>query len=320
MPTRIRRPDDCHMRASAAASHQINWKAVSWLAGYHLVALLALLPWFFSWAGVVVAVASHILLGLLGINIGYHRLLSHRSFSCPRWLEHTFAVLGVCCAQESPAFWISAHRWHHHFADKERDPHSPLVNLLWAHVGWLLVKHDGMPRERMIERYAPDIMRDPLYAWFERNYNWSWVLVLSWLVYFAGGFGAAVLIGENTAQALQFGLSVLVWGVFVRTVVGWHIAWSVNSMAHRWGYQNYATNDNSRNNFFVALYTNGEGWHNNHHADPGAARHGHRWWEFDVTYALIRFLAALGLVKDVVLPSVRRHEPVGGEAGSTRDA
>jgi fatty-acid desaturase len=121
-------------------------------------------------------------------------------------------------------------------------------------------------------------------------------------VFFLGGLASDLLAGGSIPQALRFGVSILVWGVFVRTVVVWHITWSVNSVTHLWGYRNYATNDASRNNVIVALLSTGEGWHNNHHADPRSARHGHAWWEVDVTYLTIGLLVRLGLARKIIMP------------------
>ena len=151
------------------------------------------------------------------------------------------------------------------------------------------------------QRFTRDILRDPFYMKLEKNENWLKIYFASMIVFFLAGF----LIGWplwGAAAATQFGLSVMVWGVFVRTVLTWHITWSVNSVTHVWGYRNYETDDNSRNNWLVGLWANGEGWHNNHHADQRAAAHGHKWWEFDVTWLTIRAFEKLGLVHNVVRP------------------
>ena len=138
------------------------------------------------------------------------------------------------------------------------------------------------------------------------------------MVFFGFGFLIEIFRGRKYIEAAQFGLSLLVWGVFVRTVLVWHITWSVNSVAHLWGYRNYATDEGSRNNIVVGLLSNGEGWHNNHHADPRSARHGHRWWELDVTWLTIRFLMVLGLARNVITPSAHILAPAtGGETLET---
>jgi fatty-acid desaturase len=266
----------------------------------HLLAALAFVPWFFSWTGVILLISGCYIFGVLGINVCFHRLLTHRSFSCPRWLEYAGAILAVCSVQDSPAHWVALHRRHHQFADEEQDPHSPLRSFFWAHMGWLLVKIDDGP---LIERYAKDIMRDPFYRWLDRRNNWLVVALVSWLAYFTVGFVSAALSGASLPDSAQFGASVLVWGAILRTVVVWHLTWSVNSVTHVWGYRNYETPDVSRNNAFIAILVSGEGWHNNHHADQRSARHGHKWWEIDLTWLVIRLLMALGLAKNVALPS-----------------
>jgi stearoyl-CoA desaturase (delta-9 desaturase) len=282
---------------------RIQWIDATGLAVLHLLALLAFVPWLFSWTGVVLAVAGIHVFGGLGIGVCYHRLLTHRGFVCPKWLEHSLAVLGLCCLQDTPARWVAIHRRHHEHSDTQPDPHSPLVNFLWAHVGWMVFKNRDLTRLRVYERYAKDVLRDPFYARLERNFRWIHIVLISWAVFLFGGF-FYVLGAQGTAiEALQFGLSVLVWGVFVRTVLVWHLTWSVNSVTHLWGYRNYDTGEDSRNNMLVGILTNGEAWHNNHHADPRSARHGHFWWELDLNWAVIRLLAALGLARKVAVPA-----------------
>jgi fatty-acid desaturase len=282
---------------------RIKWRYASPILFVHLVALLACLPWFFSWTGVILAMLGCYVFGTLGMNVGYHRLLTHRGFSCPRWMERSLAILGACCMEESPTVWAALHRQHHHVADKERDPHSPLASFLWGHIGWLTIKSENAEPGPSIARYAPDLTSDPFYGWLEVGDNWIRVALASWAVFFAAGFAAMTLGGGTTQDAIRFGSSLVVWGAAVRTVVVWHLTWSVNSVTHLWGYRNYDTPDNSRNNILIGLLANGEGWHNNHHADPRSARHGHSWREPDVAWLTIRALMALGLAHDVALPS-----------------
>jgi len=286
-------------------SWRIKWRYASPIILVHLIAALAFSPWFFSWAGLGAAAVGWYVFGTLGINIGYHRLLTHRSLSCPRWLERGLAILGVCCAEESPTVWVAWHRQHHAAADREQDPHSPLASFLWAHFGWLLLKSDNTEPGPLIPRYAKDLMSDRFYAWLEVSNRWFKIAMLSWLVFFIAGFAGALAAGGTPMDGLQLGASLLVWGAALRTVLLWHVTWSVNSITHLWGYRNYDTRDNSRNNFVVGLLAHGEGWHNNHHADPRSARHGHSWHEPDLTWLTIRALMVLGLAHDVVLPSPR---------------
>ena len=289
----------------AVDPRRVRWKKdnVYGFLAVHLIAALAVLPWFFSWTGVILLLAGLYVFGVLGINLCFHRLLTHRGLSCPLWLEHSFAFLGVCCMQDSPPHWVAVHRKHHHLADDEGDPHSPLVSFFWAHIGWLLVQMEDMKRGPLIERYAKDILRDPFYAWLERRHTWLKIVLASWMAFFAAGFAFVMLSGGTASEASQFGLSLFVWGGVLRTVVVWHITWSINSVTHVWGYRNYETSDVSRNNLLVAVLSSGEGWHNNHHADPRSARHGHTPWEIDTTWMIIRLLMWLGLAKNVALPS-----------------
>jgi sn-1 stearoyl-lipid 9-desaturase len=289
---------------AAVNVRRIAWPYAIGVGLYHLLTLLAFLPWLFSWTGVALALFGLYVFGTLGINLCYHRLLTHRGFECPKWLEHGLAILGLCCFQDSPARWVAAHRRHHQYADEQPDPHSPLVGFFWAHMGWLLVENPDFTRLGTYDRYCKDILRDPFYKTVERNY--VWIVLGSWIVFFGGGFAAELLMGGGSLQALQFGASVVLWGVIVRTVLVWHITWSINSVTHLWGYRNYETDEDSRNNILVALLSNGEGWHNNHHADQRSARHGHRWWELDVAFLTLRLLAVSGLARNVVLPNAAR--------------
>ena len=292
---------------TAASSHRkaqrFDGIYAPFIIGIHLLALLALVPWFFSWTGVVLALVGCYVFGTLGINLCYHRLLTHRGFRCPRWLEYSLAIIGTCCLQDAPAQWVAIHRCHHQHSDEDDDPHSPLVSFFWAHMGWLMSRTSDLKRYPLTRYYSKDLIRQPFYAWLEKDINWMTVVAISWLVFFATGFAVVALSGGSWADAIQFGLSLLVWGAILRTVLVWHISWSVNSVTHVWGYRNYETPDTSRNSLLVALISNGEGWHNNHHADPRSARHGHRAGEFDVTWLTIRLLIWLGLAHGVATPS-----------------
>jgi stearoyl-CoA desaturase (delta-9 desaturase) len=279
---------------------RVIWPYVLAFALYHGLALLALVPWLFSWTGLAAALLGLYVFGTLGVNLCYHRLLTHRSFACPKWLEHGLSILGVCCLQDTPVRWVAVHRMHHQHSDEPTDPHSPLVTFFWGHMGWLLTPNRELARLSLYEHYAKDLLRDPFYKNLERDVLWVWINVMQWVVFFAAGFGLGWLLTGELAGGVRQGLSLLVWGVFLRTVLVWHITWSVNSVTHRWGYQNYKTGENSRNNVLIGLVSNGEGWHNNHHAQPRAAAHGHRWWEFDVTYITIWLLAKAGLARDIV--------------------
>jgi fatty-acid desaturase len=288
---------------AAVNLRRIYWYYTSVVVTYHALALLALVPWLFSWAGVATCVVCTMSFGILGINIGYHRLLTHRGLACPRWFEHTLVVIGLLCMQDTPARWVAVHRRHHEHADEQPDPHSPLAGFFWGHVGWMMVENGDLRRLGIFDRYAKDILRDPFYKQLERGLLYPAIVVASWLAFLVVGFAGGLLAGDTLGEAVRLGLSLLVWGAFVRTVLVWHITWSVNSLAHLYGYRSFETGEDSRNNLFVALLTGGEGWHNNHHADPRSVAHGRGRWEWDPTYRLIKLFERLGLARNVVAPN-----------------
>jgi len=302
---------------------RIYWQYLVPLVLVHLLALLALVPWFFSWAGVIAAVVGHVVFGMFGITIGYHRLLTHQGFTCPKWFEHLLALLGVCTLQDSPARWVAIHRVHHKESDHQPDPHSPLAGFFWGHAGWLLVQNRDHRDVMCYERYVRDLLRDPFYLRLERNLLWMYVYLAHAALFAALGAAIGWFTAGTLAETVRMAASLLVWGAFVRTVVMLHTTWAVNSFGHVWGYRNYETGDNSRNNALVSLVAYGEGWHNNHHADQRAAAHGHRWWELDPSWWTIRGLEAIGLAKNVVRPrawvnstAATAARPTG--SGSTR--
>lgn len=298
----------------------LMWTQTAVVVTTHLLALLAVLPWFFSWTGVILAVIGHHVFGCFGMTLGYHRLLTHRGFTCPLWFERLLALLGTCCLQDSPARWVAVHRQHHQYSDEQPDPHSPLVTFLWGHMGWLFADNREHNRVTFLDRYARDLLQDPFYMTLERNRVWLLVYIAHAVPFFLAGLVVGWWSSGSWATGAQFGASLLVWGVFVRTVAVWHFTWSVNSLGHLFGYRNYETGDKSTNNWLVALVADGEGWHNNHHAEPRAAAHGHRWWEFDFTWAMIRMLEMVGLAKNVIRPQCWQKDmvekPTARPAGS----
>lgn len=286
----------------ATVGKKILWAYAISFVILHLLCLFAFVPWLFSWTGLILVPLGNYIFCSTGIGLCYHRALTHQGLKMPKWLEHSLAILGVCTLQDSPARWVATHRMHHKHSDEQPDPHSPMVNFFWGHMEWLVRENDALSSLDLYDRYARDILRDRFYYFLERNLMWLWVYLAHAALFFLAGFGIGWATTGETMGGWQFGLSLLVWGVVVRTVYCWHITWGVNSVAHVWGYRNYTTTDNSRNNWIIALATNGEGWHNNHHADQLSAAHGHRWWELDVTWLTIRLLEKLGLATDVVRP------------------
>jgi stearoyl-CoA desaturase (delta-9 desaturase) len=285
----------------------VLWGYAAFVVAFHLLLPLAAVPWLFSWTGLLLIPLGNYLFCSLGIGAGFHRLLTHRSYGCPRWLEHTLAVLGVCSLQDSPARWVMIHRLHHQHSDRQPDPHSPLVNWFWGHMGWVMFENRQLSRLETYERYARDILRDPFYLRLERGLFWVWIYVAHAVLFFLAGLAVGWATTGVYLEGVRFGLSILLYGVVFRTLFSWHVTWGVNSLGHLWGYRNYETDENSRNNWLFALATNGDGWHNNHHAFPRAAAHGFdRWWELDVTYLTLRTLALAGLVYDL---QPRKRQP-----------
>ena len=260
----------------------IRWGMVWFFVIVHLLALLACLPMFFSWSALVMlAITGWATMGL-GVCLGFHRLLTHRSYATRKWIEYTLTVLGSMTWEGSPLMWVGTHRLHHAESDQPGDPHSPNDGFGWAHMFWLCyTDHPGQnPRSA-----AQDLARDPVMRWLDR---WWWVGQLALL---------AVLWAIG-------GWSWLIWGGPVRMVVTYHLTWFTNSAAHTWGYRNFATPDRSRNNWWLAIFSFGEGWHNNHHAQQRSAAHGIRWWEVDLTYLTIRFMEITGQAWKVVRPQL----------------
>jgi fatty-acid desaturase len=259
----------------------VNWLTAIVMVIYHALAVVALFH--FSWKGLAIASILWWISGSLGIGVGYHRLLTHRGFRCPKWLEHFLAVCGTLALEGGPIFWVGIHRIHHQLTDREGDPHSPRDGKWWSHMGWILAGKSLHAETSKLAPYVPDLRRDKFYLWLSK-YHWLTQVVV----------GVTVLY--------FFGWNVTLWAVFLRTVIGLHATWLVNSATHMWGSQRWATDDDSRNNLLIALLTFGEGWHNNHHAHPSSARHGLRWWEIDTNWYVISTLKALGLAHDIKLP------------------
>ncbi|MCG9884346.1 MAG: acyl-CoA desaturase [Cyanobacteria bacterium] len=260
----------------------LDWGVVIFMVVVHSAAIFAFLPSNFSWTAVGVALFLHWLTGGLGITLGWHRLVAHRSFQVPKWLEYLLVFFGALSCQGGPTWWVGLHRHHHKFSDTDPDHHDSTKGFWWSHMGWLL--HE-VPAETEVKKFTQDIWDDPFYKFLDKYF-----LVLQ----FALG-GLLYAIG---------GWPFVVWGMFVRLVAVFHATWFVNSATHKFGYRSHESGDNSRNCWWVALMTYGEGWHNNHHAFQYSARHGLKWWEVDMTWMTIQFLGMLGLAKNIKLPKL----------------
>jgi stearoyl-CoA desaturase (delta-9 desaturase) len=282
---------------------RILWEYVIPVIGFHLLIPLLFIPasfnYLFSWWGVLFLFVGNYFFTSMGIGAGYHRLLTHKGFTCPKWFEYTLATLGVCSFQDSPARWVLVHRVHHQHSDHQPDPHTPRVSGFWSHMGWLFVDNKELSTVSAYDRYVKDLMRDKYYMWLQRGQKWILVYAAHTLLFVAAG----LLVGWLKGDVLRITAQFFFWGVIMRTIFTWHVTWAINSAAHMWGYRNYETREDSRNNWLFAILTNGEGWHNNHHADPRSARHGHRWWEVDITYLTLAGLQKIGLIGNLAMPN-----------------
>jgi stearoyl-CoA desaturase (Delta-9 desaturase) len=267
------------------APERIDWLRASPFLAMH-VACLAVF-----WVGIsrtAIAMAAVLyVLRMFAITGFYHRYFAHRTFRTSRTVQFIFACIGASCVQRGPLWWAAHHRNHHQHADTHSDPHSPRVHgFLWSHAGWFLT-----PRGfRTDWKRIPDLARFPELRWLDR-FDILVPVALAAALYVSGR-----LLGRYAPQLGTSGGQLLVWGFFVSTIVLFHVTVTINSLAHRFGTRRFATGDDSRNNPWLALLTFGEGWHNNHHFFPGSVRQGFRWWEIDLTYYLLRLMAAAGLV------------------------
>jgi len=276
----------------------INWNTSVFLFIFHVGAIAAL--FFFSWKAIAASLLLSWIAGSLGVGMGFHRLLTHRGFKTPRLVEYFLTFCGALALQGGAINWVVTHRIHHAYTEKPGDPHTPREGSWWAHMGWILEGTAQQHDDLVMRRYAPDLMKDPVHVWLNRLYFVP--LILCGIVLLAVG-----------------GLPALMWGVFFRVTFGLHATWLVNSATHLWGSRRFETTDDSTNNWWVALLTFGEGWHNNHHAFPRAARHGLTWYEIDVNWWGIRALEFLGLAKSIKLIS-KEQVTASHEYGALRKA
>jgi fatty-acid desaturase len=257
-----------------------NWNTAVFMIVFHLCAVAAL--FMFSWSALLITLPLLWISGSLGIGMGFHRLLTHRSYKTPKAVEYFLTVCGTLALEGGAINWVVTHRIHHANTDVPGDPHTPRDGRWWSHMGWILRGTAQQHEEAVMLRYAPDLMKDPVHLWLNRLYFIPLVVCGLLLVAFGGW-------------------SELMWGVFLRVTFGLHATWLVNSATHMWGSRRFVTSDDSTNNWWVALLTFGEGWHNNHHAHPRAAKHGLAWYELDLNWWGIKALKVLRLAKGIRL-------------------
>jgi stearoyl-CoA desaturase (delta-9 desaturase) len=258
----------------------INWHTATFMALFHIGAVAAL--FMFSWQALVAAVVLWWISASLGVGMGFHRLLTHRGYKTPKLVEYFITVCGLLALEGGAINWVVTHRIHHAHTDGPGDPHTPRDGGWWAHIGWMLKGNAQSHGKETMERYAPDMMKDRFHV-VANNFYWVPIVFLGIALLALGGW------------------SFVLWAVFFRVTFNFHSTWLVNSATHMWGSRRFATRDDSTNNWWVALVTFGEGWHNNHHAYPTAARHGLAWYEIDLNWWGIRTLQFLRLAKGVKL-------------------
>jgi fatty-acid desaturase len=263
---------------SAKQNKTINWGNTTFLIVAHVASIAAFFFW--SWPAVITCVVLYWVSGSLGVGMGYHRLITHRGFRVPKALEYFLVTCGTIAIQGGPIEWVATHRIHHAHTDRHGDPHTPRDGGWWAHIGWILRGTAQAHDRAVLERYASDLLKDRYYVWLDKYYTVT-LIVLGLVLLFFGGWG------------------VMLWGVFVRVTLGLHATWLVNSATHLWGKRRFETLEDSRNSWWVALLTFGEGWHNNHHAFPTSARHGLKWYEIDSNWWVIRILQLLGVARGI---------------------
>lgn len=268
------------------AAQGINWITFIAMSAFHIGAVAAF--WYIDFGAIMSAVLLWWVAGSLGIGMAYHRLLTHRGYKTPKWMEYFLTTCATLALEGGPIFWVATHRIHHQYSDQEGDPHTPREGALWAHIGWILMGKGMHHDTEVLRRYAPDLCKDRFHVFMSK---WHWVpqTVL--------GIGLLVFGG----------LSYLLWGLCFRTTFLLHATWLVNSATHIWGSRRFKTRDDSTNLWWVALLSFGEGWHNNHHAHPVSARHGLAWYEFDMNWIGISIMRALGLAWDVKVAKVRQE-------------
>lgn len=286
-----------------ASAESIDWWRVVPFVALHL-ALIAL--FWVGWSPFAVAFAMVMYVSrMFAITGFYHRYFAHKSFQTSRVGQFVFALIGATAVQRGPLWWAAHHRNHHVHADQPQDIHSPYhQGFLWSHLGWFL-SHANFKTQ--LERVR-ELTRFRELCWLDR-FDSIVPIVLALAI-----FGLGELLRVYAPNLHTNGWQLLVWGFVVSTIALYHATFCINSLAHVWGRRRYATRDNSRNNWLLALFTLGEGWHNNHHHYPGSVKQGFYWWEVDFTYYGLKVLAALGLIwnlKQVPLEVRNQHAARG---------
>jgi stearoyl-CoA desaturase (delta-9 desaturase) len=288
--------DNSNVKVADNVGEAIDWMRVIPFIAMHLICLLVLVVGF-SPVALWVALASY-LLRMFAITAFYHRYFSHKAFKTSRLCQFLFALLGATATQRGPIWWASHHRRHHLYSDTDKDIHSPKYGFLWSHMGWFLCLKNFTTQENCVR----DLLKYPELVLLDRFDSIIPILyALSML--FLGMY-----LEQAFPELHTNGPQMLIWGYFVSSIILIHCTLLVNSLAHVVGTKRYETGDESRNNLFIAIFSLGEGWHNNHHHYPVSARQGFFWWEIDISYYLLRLLSLLGIIWDLQpVPANRLH-------------
>lgn len=269
-------------------ANRIDWIRVMPFIGVHLMCFGVLFVGF-SWVAFWVALGLYVI-RMFAITGFYHRYFSHKTFKTSRVMQFLFAVLGASAVQRGPLWWAAHHRNHHRHSDQPEDLHSPMQHGFWrSHMGWFMTPKGFITHSERI----PDLVKYPELKLVDR-FDVLVPIALATGLFFLGGW-LETAYPELGTSAMQ----MLIWGFFVSTVVLFHGTVTINSLSHVWGSRRYKTRDDSRNNWFLAIITLGEGWHNNHHHFPGSTRQGFFWWEYDFTYYTLKAMSWVGLVWDL---------------------
>ncbi len=278
-----------YLRSLPDETERFDPARIAYLIVAHILAVVGLFN--FTWQAFTAFFVLYIITGV-GITFGYHRLFTHRSFKVPRPLEIFSALAATLAMQGNILRWVVHHRMHHAYSDKSRDPHDATRGFWYSHIVWVCQHEKHLANATEVRRFGRDITADPV------------LMLMS-----TDTFMVALQVLLGAGLWIFGGWEVMLWGIWVRVVAVYHATWFVNSAAHKWGYRNYRDADSATNCWWVSLITFGEGWHNNHHAHSNVAPAGRKWWEFDMTWQLIKLLSVFGLATDIKLPPDIERDP-----------
>lgn len=282
----------------------IDWSRIIPFIAIHLACLFVFMVGV-SLTAVIVCLLSYFI-RMFAITAFYHRYFSHKTFKTSRLVQFIFAVIGATATQRGPIWWAAHHRHHHIYSDTEHDTHSPQHGFWHSHLKWFLLKKNFATKSK----YVTDLQQFPELRWVDR------FDVIFPVIYAVLMFGLGAYLSKAYPALQTSSWQILIWGYFISTVMLSHVTYCINSLAHVFGFRSYNTKDNSRNNFVLALFTLGEGWHNNHHCCPGSVKQGFKWWQIDVSYYLLVLMNKLGIIWQLKYPNQKllNKKKIGAES------